>query len=474
MIPQLTERELVLKELLYNLIEKDREIYVRLPRRPDNKILRDHPELVKEFKEQCTHILHDPVIKELLSDKILGFDEVKSFVERMKELLTVFDNIRPKEVAVTLAMDLMGLGPIGFILLEDDVEEVVVNSPDEVFVYRGGKYEKVKERLFYGTFDLYELIDQLAALHGKVITEDYPFLSANLPDGSRIQATLPPITPKSPTLTVRKYKKHKLTILDIINFGTIDTEAVAYLWLMVEGLGIHPANILVIGGTASGKTTFLNALLAFVPEGNRIITIEDVREIYAPQENVVNMVAFGNITLNDLLINALRMRPDRIIVGEVRGPEAITLFQAMNVGHRGTMGTLHANNSKEARQRLTHSPMNVPPDMLPLIDLFVVLKKFPDGSRKVIEIVETAYGEGMVGLNPIFQYRAGKLERMGSFGRKIEIIAEQANLEVQQVLSIINERKAFLDKVLGNKLSLKDTYALFSKYVEKERQKLHS
>ncbi len=472
MIPGLTEKELVLKEYLYYLIEKDRKIYVKLPRRPDNEILRKHREEVQRIHSLAVKILQDRVIREILSDKILGLNELKSFMERMTTLLSVFGDIRPKEVALHLAMDLMGLGPLGFLLLDDEVEEVMVNGPDEVFVYRNGRHERVKKKLFYGVFDLYEMADQLAAMHNKVITEEHPFFSATLPDGSRIQVTLPPITPRSPTFTVRKYKKRKLTILDILNFGTITPEAAAYLWLIVEGLGLYPLNVLVIGGTASGKTTFLNALVSFIPKNNRIITIEDVRELNVPHENVVNMVTFGKVTLNDLLISALRMRPDRLLVGEVRGPEAVTLFQAMNVGHRGTMGTLHANNAREARQRLIHSPMNVPPDMLPLVDVFVTLKRFPDGSRKVVEIVETGYGENTVALNPIYRYEGGTLKRTGSFGRKIEAMAEQANREVSEVLGIIEERKRFLEQILSRKLSLKETYLLFSGYVEKEREAL--
>ncbi len=460
----LSNFELILKEALYAAIVKGREFRIKVARVPKNALLTKNRKIVERLKPVIDKVLEDSVIREILQDKIVGLEEFSTFVKRVEQLLAGVENINPHKVAVSLAMDLMGFGPLGYFLLDPEVEEVVVNGPQDVFVFKNGQYHRIQEPLFMGTYDIYELVDQIAYIQGKTLDENEPFLNANLPDGSRVLITIPPVTPRSPTITIRKYKRNKFSILDLIRYGTITPEAAAFLWVAVEGLRMHPFNILVVGGTASGKTTFLNALIGFIPQGQRVITIEDIRELYVPHENKVHMLSYGNITLNDLLINALRMRPDRIIVGEVRGKEAITLFQAMNVGHRGTMGTLHANSARECKERLTHSPMNVPEDMLPLVDLYVVLKKFPDGSRKVVEIVESQRGENVVAYAPIYKRIDGELKRVGSFGRKLEILAEQAEKSVKDVLQEIERRKAFLEQLLRQPLTFDQAFVAFNEY----------
>jgi flagellar protein FlaI len=209
--------------------------------------------------------------------------------------------------------------------------------------------------------------------------------------------------------------------------------------------------------------------VSFVPSSSRIITIEDTREIYVPHRNKVHMVAYGKVTMNDLLINSLRMRPDRIVVGEVRGPEAITLFQAMDVGHRGTMGTLHANSARDAKERLIHSPMNVPEDMLPLVNHYVVMKMFPDGKRRVVSIVESVRTEG-VAYGPIFSWRDGKLVMENTLGQNMEVLAERADTTVQELWNEFRRRKEFLDSLVQRELSFNDVFAAINQFLSPTKE----
>ncbi len=205
------------------------------------------------------------------------------------------------------------------------------------------------------------------------------FWMPRLEDGSRLNATIPPASPYGPTLTIRKFLKNPLTIISLIKNRTINPRVAAFLWMCVDGLDYKPANLIVSGGTGSGKTTFLNALAVFIREGTRLVTIEDTTELQLMHEHIVRLETIPpgrdgtmEISMDTLLKNSLRMRPDRIIVGEVRGSEAVTMFTAMNTGHDGCMGTLHANTAKETATRLMSPPMNVAPIMLTALDLLVV------------------------------------------------------------------------------------------------------
>ena len=463
-VPPLTDKAYLLKEYLYEEIVRRREFLIRIPRPPKKEIWKGKEHLRESFKPVADHVFSDPVVAEILSDAIVGPSEFRIFVERVTTKLSEMGVEEARNVAIHLAMSLMRYDVLGFILLDENVEEVAVNGPKDVFVYHKKQGFVRADVSFPTKADILEIIDQIAHIHGKVLDERHPFLDATLPDGSRVNATIPPATPESPTITIRKFSKHKLSILDLIRYGTLTTEAAAYLWIAVEGLRLYPLNILVIGGTASGKTTTLNALLAFVPADQRIITVEDTREIYVPHQNRVHMISYDGITMNDLLINALRMRPDRIIVGEVRGSEAITLFQAMDVGHRGTMGTLHANNAIEAKERLIHDPMNVPESMLPLVNLYVVMKRFPDGSRKVTEIVESVRGGEGIAYGPIFKLVAGQLRMVGSLGQNMEILAREANTTKAWLMQELRRRQRYLEQLLKVNLDFRGFFHAVNKY----------
>ena len=291
-------------------------------------------------------------------------------------------------------------GDIGPFLADDDLEEIMYNGEEKCIKVYHRKYGMCDTNIFITEEEILNVIDHIAALAGKTIDSKSPFLDARLEDGSRLNATVAPASPYGPTLTIRKFLKNPLTIISLINNRTINTKVAAFLWMCVDGLRSKPANIIVSGGTGSGKTTFLNALAVFIREGTRLVTIEDTTELQLMHEHIVRLETIPpgqdgtvEITMDTLLKNSLRMRPDRIIVGEVRGSEAVTLFTAMNTGHDGCMGTLHANTAKETATRLMSPPMNVAPIMLTALDLLVVMeRKTLKGKsvRKITEISEIA------------------------------------------------------------------------------------
>ncbi|RLF59523.1 MAG: CpaF family protein, partial [Thermoplasmata archaeon] len=280
----------------------------------------------------------------------------------------------------------------------------------------------------------------------RTISDHAPLLDARLPDGSRVNATLPAVTPRGATLTIRKFRRIPLTIADLINLRTLSPLAAAFLWLAVEGLKTKPANIIILGGAATGKTTTLNVLSYFIPEDERIISIEDVQEIslkhkhWIPMETKPPDIETKNeITMDDLLKNALRMRPDRIILGEVRGAEALTLFTAMNTGHEGCLSTLHANSAREGITRLKSHPMNVPSVMIPALDLIIAQKKQVVGDnvyRRMFEIAEISGREGDTILTNILFIHDPKrdiLEERILNGGYIQELSRLTNMSVREI-----------------------------------------
>ena len=270
-------------------------------------------------------------------------------------------------LARKLFQDLVGYGEIDPLIRDDNLEEIMVIGIDKpVFVYHR-EYGMMKTNiLFKDAGEVMNLIDSIARQINRRIDQESPILDGRLPDGSRVNATIPPISADGPSMTIRKFKRDPLTIIDLINSKTISVELAAFFWLCFDGLGVKSANAIISGGTSSGKTTTLNALSSFINPKERIITIEDTLELQIPHEHVIRMETRppnvenrGELTMNDLVKNSLRQRPDRIIVGEVRGSEAITLFTALNTGHSG-FGTLHSNDARETITRLTNAPMSVP------------------------------------------------------------------------------------------------------------------
>ena len=335
--------------------------------------------------------------------------------------------------------DLVGYGKIDSLIQDDDLEEIMVigiNKP--VYVYHR-KYGMMKTNIeFLNQQELIELIDSIARQINRRIDQESPILDGRLIDGSRINATIPPISADGPSLTIRKFRKDPLTIIDLINSNTMSLDLAAFFWLAFDGLGVKSANAIISGGTSSGKTTTLNALTSFINPKERIITIEDTLELQIPHEHVIRMETRpanienkGELTMNDLVKNSLRQRPDRIIVGEVRADEAITLFTALNTGHSG-FGTLHSNDARETITRLTNAPMSVPEIMIQAIDFIIMQNRIytPSGMsfRRISEVAEVVGMEGgVVQLNKIFQWNP-ELDAIENVGMSSKTLSDMASL----------------------------------------------
>ncbi len=350
------------------------------------------------------------------------------------------------------------------LIKDPSLEEIMVNGPNlPVFVYHRD-YGTCETNLVMTEEQILETILDIANKMNDRIDSTKPFLDARLSDGSRLNATIPPATPEGPTITIRKFKENPLSIVDLINLGTVSIELATELWMFVEGEKNYPLNILIIGGAGGGKTTTLNVLSAFIPMEDRVVVIEDTLELNFPErKNVIRMEskpgsrAAGEITMNDLLINSLRMRPDRIIVGEVRGEEAESLFNAMNIGH-SAMGTLHANSPGESAARLTNPPMNVPPNMLPLMDLIIVQHKIRYGSglkRRITSVVEVSRSEVGVSFSEIFAYdpKTDKVLRTDVPMQKEEKLANLSGQTTMDLKKEAQEKKLILQYLLKNKIN---------------------
>ncbi len=383
-IPPLRKKEMEMLRELENMAIKEVEID------PDNF----------ENKEEVRRILFKKVI-EIIEKKFLELP----FSKR-------------KDIARLVVNNMVGYGLLDFILNDEQLEEVMVVGTGKPIYVIHSNYGSCRTNLKFETDeDTIRIVEKIAASVGRRIDKSSPLLDARLPDGSRVNATVPPISVDGPTITIRKFKTDPLTVVNLIGYRTLNIEVSAYLWMIVEGLGIRPGNILTVGGAGSGKTTTLNVLGSFIPTTERVITIEDTAELTLPIEHVIrfetkppNVEGVGEITMDDLVKNTLRMRPDRIIVGEVRGAEARTLFTAMNTGHDGCMGTLHSNSSKETIIRLTNPPMNVPKIMLPALNLILMQNKiYSEGNeilRRITEVAEiVTEDEGdSVSLNYVYKY----------------------------------------------------------------------
>jgi len=306
-----------------------------------------------------------------------------------------------------ISADVLGLGPLQTLLEDDTITEVMVNGPKNLYIERAGKIHRVPLS-FESDEHVLRIIDRIVAPLGRRIDESSPYVDARLPDGSRVNAVIPPISLIGPTVTIRKFAKNPFTIEQLVNFGTVTPEALQFLKACVES---H-LNIVISGGTGSGKTTFLNVLSQFIPGDERIITIENAAELQLRQEHVVtlesrppNIEGQGEITIRQLVINSLRMRPDRIIVGEIRDEAALDMLQAMNTGHDGSMTTCHSNSPRDTLTRVETmtlmAGMELPvrairEHIASALDLVVHQERLRDGSRKIVNITEVSGMEGDV------------------------------------------------------------------------------
>ena len=321
--------------------------------------------------------------------------------------------------------DIIGLGPLEDLLAENEVSEIMVNGPKQIYVERKGKLEKVSTAFLNDEHAL-RIIDRIIAPLGRRVDESSPMVDARLQDGSRVNVIIRPLSIKGPVITIRKFAKEKYTHEDLIRFGTINREMADLLGACIKAR----LNVVVAGGTGSGKTTTLNILSSFIPEDERIITVENAAELQLRQDHVVTLESrpsstegTGEVTMMDLIVNTLRMRPDRIIVGECRGGEALAMLQAMNTGHDGSLTTAHANTPRDTISRLETmclmAGMDLPikairEQIASAVDLIVQQERMKDGSRKVSYITEVVGMEGeTIQLQDIFIFEQTGVDERG-------------------------------------------------------------
>ena len=382
-------------------------------------------------------------------------------------------------LARKLFQDLVGYGEIDPLIRDDNLEEIMVIGIDKpVFVYHR-EYGMMKTNiLFKDAGEVMNLIDSIARQINRRIDQESPILDGRLPDGSRVNATIPPISADGPSMTIRKFKRDPLTIIDLINSKTISVELAAFFWLCFDGLGVKSANAIISGGTSSGKTTTLNALSSFINPKERIITIEDTLELQIPHEHVIRMETRppnvenrGELTMNDLVKNSLRQRPDRIIVGEVRGSEAITLLTALNTGHSG-FGTLHSNDARETITRLTNAPMSVPNIMISAIDFIIMQNRIyrSDGVsfRRISEVAEVSgIEEGVIQLNKIFEWdpQSDTIKNVGITSKTLTEIANVSGNSLNSLYDEIKNREIVLQHMVDQNIrSIRDVSTVLERY----------
>ncbi len=335
-------------------------------------------------------------------------EEIRDIVNEIISIKAVVMSIAEQEhLLQDICNDVLGYGPLEPLLARDDIADIMVNGAGRVFIEVGGKVQLTSIR-FRDNAQLMNICQRIVSQVGRRVDESSPICDARLADGSRVNVIAPPLSLDGPTLTIRKFRKDKLTLDDLVKFGSISPAGARVLGV----IGRCRCNILISGGTGSGKTTLLNCMTAYIDAEERIITCEDAAELQLQQPHVVrletrpaNLEGQGMITMRDLVKNCLRMRPERIIVGEVRGPEAFDLLQAMNTGHDGSMGTLHANSPREAMSRLESMitmggyalPMKTIREMIVgSIDVIIQAERMRDGSRRITKVTEVVGTEGDV------------------------------------------------------------------------------
>ncbi len=365
---------------------------------------------------------------------ITRVNEVRSTIQDLFEQVLAEENIvlsRPERQRLfeQISAEILGYGPIQPLLEDDTITEVMVNGAKNIYIERAGKIIRIPV-VFESDEHVMRVIDRIVAPLGRRIDESSPYVDARLPDGSRVNAIIPPISLVGPVLTVRKFARNPITLEQLIEFGTIIPEALQFLKACVESR----LNMIISGGTGSGKTTLLNILSQFIPGDERIITVENAAELQLRQEHVVtlesrppNIEGRGEVTIRQLVINCLRMRPDRIIVGEIRDEAALDMLQAMNTGHDGSMTTAHSNSPRDTLARLETMVMMAGME-LPVraireqvssaIDLIIHQERMRDGTRKVVNITEVSGMEGdVVTMTDIFVFEQSGFEGGKIIGR---------------------------------------------------------
>ena len=382
-------------------------------------------------------------------------DEVRRTLERIFSEVLAQENLPLSRVERTqlfdsIVADILGFGPIEPLLADDSVTEILVNGPEQIFIERDGILQETDIR-FRDNQDVMRIIDRIVMPLGRRVDESSPMVDARLPDGSRVNIVIPPLSLVGPCISIRKFAKNVFSAEDMIRSGTISQNMIEFLRASVQSR----LNIIISGGTSTGKTTMLNALSNFLPDTERIVTIEDAAELKINKQHVVrlearppNIEGKGEVTIRQLVINALRMRPDRIVVGEVRGGEALDMLQAMNTGHDGSLTTAHSNSPRDTLSRIETMVLMAGMD-LPLraireqissaFDLVVHLDRLSDGGRKVVAISEVQGMEGdVIVMQDIFRYVQTGVE----------------NRKIQGYFTATGIRPRFMDRIEVNGIHL--------------------
>ncbi len=395
-------------------------------------------------------------------------NEVRSTIQDLFEQVLSEENIvlsRPERHRLfeQIAAEILGFGPLQPLLDDDTITEVMVNGAKNIYIERAGKIHRVPFT-FESDDHVMRIIDRIVAPLGRRIDESSPYVDARLPDGSRVNAVIPPISLVGPVITIRKFFKNPISLEQLIQFGTITSEALQFLKACVEAR----LNIIISGGTGSGKTTLLNILSQFIPNDERIVTIENAAELQLRQEHVVtlesrppNIEGRGEVTIRQLVINSLRMRPDRIIVGEIRDEAALDMLQAMNTGHDGSMTTCHSNSPRDTLARIETmalmAGMELPvrairEQLASAIDVVVHQERLRDGTRKITNVTEVSGMEGeVITMTDIFMYEQsgyedgkviGRLRPTGLRPKFIDKI-EAAGIHLPATIFGIGERRRY-------------------------------
>jgi len=395
-------------------------------------------------------------------------DEVRRTIQDLFEQILAEENIvlsRPERARLfeQIAAEILGFGPLQPLLEDDTITEIMVNGAKNIYIERKGRVHRVPVT-FENNDHVMRIIDRIVAPLGRRIDESSPYVDARLPDGSRVNAVIPPISLVGPVLTIRKFSRNPITVEQLIQFGSITQEATQFLKACVESR----LNVVISGGTGSGKTTLLNILSGFIPADERIITIENAAELQLRQEHVVtlesrppNIEGRGEITIRNLVVNALRMRPERIIVGEIRDEAALDMLQAMNTGHDGSMTTLHSNGPRDTLSRLETmtlmAGMDLPSRAIreqvsSAIDLICHQERMRDGTRKVTNLTEISGMEGdVITMTDIFVFEqtgvengqiAGRLRPTGLRPKFMDKI-EAAGINLPPSIFGIGERRRY-------------------------------
>lgn len=393
-------------------------------------------DLKQKIQQRIIDEMEDELSADLVKDKSRRLELEGKFEEVIHKMLleedVILSKVERQKIVQDIKDEVLGFGPIEVLLRDDDISEIMVNHPNQVYCERKGKLT-LTDVVFRDDAHVMRVIEKIITPLGRRCDESTPYVDARLPDGSRVNAIIPPLALKGPCITIRKFKKDPLKVEDLVRYGSMSREMADFLRACV----LARLNIVVSGGTGSGKTTTLNVISSFIPDDERIITCEDAAEIQLRQEHVVtlesrppNIEGKGAVTIRDLVRNCLRMRPERIVVGECRGGEALDMLQAMNTGHDGSMTTVHSNDPRDSISRLETlvmmAGMNLPQRAIReqisrAVDVIVQQSRLKDGSRKLTYITEVQGMEGeTVTLSDIFVFEQTGMDEKGKIVGKLK------------------------------------------------------